>query len=192
MKTLTVSKEQESAAGGLLAALDLAEVAVRRLDGTILHWSSGMADLYGWTAQEAVGRVSHNLLRTRFPAPLTEIEAELSRAGRWTGELVHCGRDGRRVVVLSRWRLCHHDALGETVVVEANTDITALRERERALVASEARTARAMTEMESGALVAREMRHRLKNALATVAAVADQTLRRAGDNPRQFVRDFGG
>lgn len=133
--------------GGLVAALDLAEVAVRRLDGTVLHWSSGMADLYGWTAQEAVGRVSHDLLRTCFPAPLVEIEAELGRAGRWTGELVHSARDDRCVVVLSRWRLHHHGTLGEMVVVEAHTDITALRERERALAASEARIARAIAEM---------------------------------------------
>jgi PAS domain S-box-containing protein len=175
---------------GLRAALDLAEVTMRRLDGTILHWSRGLEDSYGWTAKEAVGRVSQALLQTSFPAPLAEIEAELLDVGHWTGELVHIARDGHRVTVLSRWRLYRDDLTGETVVVEANTDITALRAGERALAASEARAVRAAARMESRVLVAREMSHRLKNALATVVAMADQTLRRSGDDPARFVRDF--
>lgn len=177
---------------GLLAAFDLAEIVVRRLDGTILHWSMGTSDIYGWTAQEAVGRVAHDLLRTRFPVPRPEIEAELLRAGRWDGELVHTARQGHHVTVLSRWRLHNDDLTGETVVVETNTDITAMRAGEHALASSEARAVRVVAKLESRALVAREMGHRLKNALATVAAVADQTLRRSGNNPTRFVQDFTG
>src|SRR4051812_27575821 len=90
-----------SMAEGLLAALDLAEIVVRRLDGTILHWSRGTSDIYGWTSDEAVGQVSFDLLRTRFPAPQPEIEAELLRMGRWTGELGQFTQDGRHVTVLS-------------------------------------------------------------------------------------------
>ena len=179
-------------AKGLLAALDLAEIVVRRLDGTILHWSRGTSDIYGWTSDEAVGRVSHDLLRTRFPVPQVEIEAELLRLGRWTGELVQSTQDGRCVTVLSRWRLHHDDVTGKTAVVETNSDITALRAGELALVASEARATRVVAKMELRVLVAQEMSHRLKNALATVAALADQTLRRTSDDPAGFVKAFTG
>src|SRR4051812_34973852 len=190
--TFTDAYAASGMAKGLLAAFELAEIVVRRLDGTILHWSRGTSDIYGWTADEAVGRVSHDLLRTRFPAPRVEIEAELLRIGRWTGELVHSTQDGRRVTVLSRWRLHHDDLTGEMVVVETNSDITALRAGELALVASEARAVRVVAKMESRVLVAREMSHRLKNALATVAALADQTLRRTSDDPAAFVKAFTG
>src|SRR5262250_73643 len=56
-------------------ALDVAPAMVRTLDGKILHWGRGLEALYGWTAEEAVGRVSHQLLGTEFPSPLPDIQA---------------------------------------------------------------------------------------------------------------------
>jgi PAS domain-containing protein len=49
----------------------------------ILHWSEGCARLYGFTADQAIGRLSYELLRTQFPAPLNEINAILNQTGRW-------------------------------------------------------------------------------------------------------------
>jgi hypothetical protein len=42
------------------------------------------------------------ILKTVFPVPLEQIEAELMRAGRWEGQLVHTKKDGTPVVVGSR------------------------------------------------------------------------------------------
>jgi PAS domain S-box-containing protein len=78
---------------------------LRMLDGTINDWNRRAEELYGWSREDAVGRVSHELLRTRFPQPLEEIESELVKKGRWQGELVHVARDGGQVVVESRWIL---------------------------------------------------------------------------------------
>src|SRR5947209_3734793 len=82
--------------------LDLAPVLVRDLGDRIVRWTGGMEHLYGWTAAEAVGRVSHDLLRTRFPEPLVVIRDQLLRDGRWEGELTHTRKDGRTVVVASQ------------------------------------------------------------------------------------------
>ena len=89
------------------------------MEGRINFWNRGAEALYGWRKEEAIGRVSHDLLQTQFPKPLEEIESELVRNGRWEGRLVHATRDGGRVVVQSRWTL---ELTGQTgAVVEVNT-----------------------------------------------------------------------
>jgi PAS domain S-box-containing protein len=104
-------------------------VFVRNSNDVITYWNRGAEELYGWTSEEAVGRVSHDLLRTKFPVPLEEVSRILSAAGRWDGELVHATRDGASVTVSSRWSL-QKDERGHRIgTLEANNDIT---ERKRA------------------------------------------------------------
>lgn len=111
--------------------LENANVFVRGLDGTITYWNRGAERLYGWTKEEAVGRVSTELIRTEFPQPLTEIEATLERNGRWEGEVVHTCKDGSRVIVASLWVL-RRDAEGRPFeVFEVDNDVTEAREAER-------------------------------------------------------------
>jgi len=119
--------------------LDLAHdaVFVRDMDGRIAYWSRGAEELYGWTAGEALGRVAQELLHTEFPAPFTDVSAELMRAGSWQGELVHTTRDGRRAVVAARCAVERDDA-GEPVAFLLTTnDITERKRAEEALRKSE-------------------------------------------------------
>src|SRR5579859_2582216 len=41
-------------------------VVVRAMDGTIHFWNKGAESLYGFTRDQAVGKVSHALLKTEF------------------------------------------------------------------------------------------------------------------------------
>jgi two-component system sensor kinase FixL len=50
---------------------------VRDFSDTITFWNRGAEQLYGWPKGEAVGKISHDLLRTVFPAPLQDIKAAL-------------------------------------------------------------------------------------------------------------------
>ena len=68
------------------------------LDGTIEFWNRGAEEMYGWTRAEAVGRISHQLLKTRFPYPLAKIMDELGRRGKWSGELGHTTKSGRELI----------------------------------------------------------------------------------------------
>jgi colanic acid/amylovoran biosynthesis glycosyltransferase len=94
-------------------------VMIRTVEGRIDVWNRRAEELYGWKKDEAVGRVSHNLLRTQFPKPLEEIDRELAQNGTWQGKLVHTTRDGNRVVVESRWALDPEKQ--SKAVVEINT-----------------------------------------------------------------------
>src|ERR1700743_647054 len=109
--------------------LDYATVFQRDLDGTILFWNQGSSDMYGWLPEEAVGGVSHELLQTVFPEPLAAIQKKLLRQRVWQGELRHRHKDGREIVVVSKWIL-RKAAPGSKQVVEINSDITSLVDAE--------------------------------------------------------------
>src|SRR5258707_12463422 len=109
-------------------ALDAALVFVREKRGTIRHWNSGLSSLYGYSSVEAVGRSAQELLHTRFPAPLSEIEIALERNRSWPGELLQRRKDSTTIVVVSHWTL-FEDAAGESFVVETCNDISAHRAR---------------------------------------------------------------
>jgi PAS domain S-box-containing protein len=111
----------------LAQALDASQAMVRQLDGRITYWSSGSARLYGWSVSEALGRLSHELLRTELPLPLDEIHAAMQARGRWEGEVTHLAKDGHRVHVASQWILRRGRGEESPSVIEVNTDVTAQR-----------------------------------------------------------------
>jgi PAS domain S-box-containing protein len=108
-------------------AFGLTQGFMRDLDGRISFWSVGAERLYGYGQKRAMGRISHDLLRTVFPQPLPEIEAILLRDGFWRGQLAKRRADGIEVHVASYWAL-HRGVAGESdAVIEVNNDITELK-----------------------------------------------------------------
>ena len=81
----------------LVKILGLANVIIHDLDGEILEWTTGCERLYGWTRQEAVGQVVHELLETQYPLPRSEIIAALRECGSWEGEFEHKTKAGSAV-----------------------------------------------------------------------------------------------
>ncbi len=129
----TALAEREAQLRDLVATLDLGALLVRDLDGAIRFWSAGCQRLYGWSAEEAVGQSTHDLLQTRFPAPWPEVEATLLADGEWSGDLTQSRRDGTRIVVAARKAL-RRDATGRPCAVMENfDDVTALRRVENQL-----------------------------------------------------------
>jgi PAS domain S-box-containing protein len=113
-------------------------IFVRGMDDVITYWNRGAEELYGWTAEKAVGKVSHQLTQTVFPAPIDEIRAELLLTGRWEGELVHTKADGTQVAVASRWSLQTDERQRPIAILETNNDISE-RKRAQALLIGEKR-----------------------------------------------------
>jgi two-component system, chemotaxis family, CheB/CheR fusion protein len=113
-------------------------IFVRRFDGTIESWNRGATEVYGYTAEEAVGQRSNDLLATEFPVPLDGLEAELRDRGRWAGELRHRTKDRGVVTVLSIMVYARGDD-GIERILEANRDITERKRDEEALRDSEER-----------------------------------------------------
>ncbi|MDR3590652.1 MAG: ATP-binding protein, partial [Negativicutes bacterium] len=105
-------------------------IFVRDLDSRVTYWNRGAERGYGFMAVEAVGRITHELLKTEFPESMEKTMACTFSEGRWEGELIHFHKDGARIVVQSYWTL-NRDALGEPVsILEINHDVTAQRQAE--------------------------------------------------------------
>lgn len=128
------------------------------LDGAILTWNRGCEELYGYSAKEAIGRLSHDLLKSQHPVSIEEMRQILLTDGGWAGEILHIAKDGTKVWVDSR-----HEVLrvgGNAVVLETNRDITERRKSD-----------------EVRNMLIAELNHRVKNTLAIVQSIASQTAR---------------
>ncbi len=117
-------------------AMASAPIALTSLVGEIQQWSRGCEELYGWTAEEAIGRRKYDLLCTRdakTSLPLRRV-ADVRDADR---ELIEQRRDGTMVNVIERVRLVEAEGRAP-VMVHSMTDITARVQAEAALKESEA------------------------------------------------------
>jgi len=167
------------------ALLDLTHdtVFVRDVNDVITYWNRGAEELYGWSRNEAVGKNSHDLNQTVFPAPLEDIKAELIRTGRWEGELIHTRRDGTKVVVASRWSLQRDDQGRPAGTLETNNDITEGKRAEEALQESQAALAHVTRVTTLGELAA-SIAHEINQPLAAIVADANACLNwLAADRP---------
>jgi PAS domain S-box-containing protein len=123
------------------ALLDLVRegIIVRDLYGTIVYWSAGAVSLYGWTQEEALGQVSHKLLRCISTLPVAEIEKQVVATGIWEGEMIHTTKTGAQMVVESKWTLTRTDRGVPQGFLEVNHDITARKRADASLKDSERR-----------------------------------------------------
>ncbi len=106
-------------------------IFVRDMDFTITYWNIGAQELYGWAAEDAIGKHSNQLLQTVFPAPHEDIHAELLRTGRWQGELKRTTAQGTTVVVAARYALRRDEQARPVAILETSNDITERKRREQ-------------------------------------------------------------
>ena len=66
---------------GNLLKLSFESMLAWRLDGRIEFWNTGAERLYGFAPDEAVGRSSHALLRTKLPIEFTDLRSQLLNEG---------------------------------------------------------------------------------------------------------------
>jgi PAS domain S-box-containing protein len=134
-RDITKQKQTERRLTEQARLLDLTSdaVIVRDHHDRIVYWNRGAEEMYGFSAKEALGKITHELLRTAHPGDYKSIQKNLKRENRWAGELVHTQKNGKTITVLSRWSL-DRDARGRpTLILETNTDVTALRQSQKQL-----------------------------------------------------------
>jgi PAS domain-containing protein len=104
-------------------AAALPDVMVRTRDGIITAWSPGMERRYGFSAEEAIGQPSHQLLRTVYPRGLQEIEETIGARQSWSGGLMHFHALGGPVMTVNHWFLTKDRKEQFSRVTEVHGDI---------------------------------------------------------------------
>jgi len=140
-------------------------ILVRDLEDHICFWNRGAERLYGWTAAEAQGQNAEQLL-FKGPAPeLEEARQAVLEKGEWTGELRQVTKEGKQVIVASRWTLLREaDGRPKSKLI-IDTDLT----DKKRLEAQFLRTQR----MESLGALASGIAHDLNNVLAPIIMAVD-------------------
>jgi PAS domain S-box-containing protein len=105
-------------------------IMVRDLEDRILFWNKGAERIYGWTAEEAVGRHVRELHYKEIDDDYYEAKRILLETGSWSDEAHHINRNGAKLVVENRWTLMRDREGNPRSVLVINTDITEKKELE--------------------------------------------------------------
>lgn len=106
----------------------------------IKFWNSGAQNIFGWNAEEVLGRSGRELMRSEFTSTAREaVLQQLALTGNWKGEAIQYRKDGTPITVEVN-SITLHDADGEiSGYVSVSRDITSRKHAEEALKESEAK-----------------------------------------------------
>ncbi len=143
----------------------------KNLDGIINSWNNGAERLFGYTADEVIGKPVTMLIPPDRIAEEPEILSRIRRGERIDHfDTKRLRKDGRSIdisLTISPVRDASGQVVGASKIARDITDQKQLHDRQGLLV--------------------EEMKHRIKNTLSTVQAIAMQTLR---GTSKEDIREF--
>lgn len=154
-------------------------VHVRDLEGRVVFWNEGAEKLYGWTAQQALGKHAFELLKSSDNAADAVIREQVNLLGAWHGERRVTTRDNRELLVESRRSLIVDDNLRPVSQLIIDIDVTQDRLRQQL----ERRSQR----LESIGTLASGIAHDLNNVLTPITMGAKLLKRSSSDGQRNEI-----
>jgi PAS domain S-box-containing protein len=134
-------------------------ILVRHFEHGITYWNKSAELLYGWTAEEAMGRQTGDLLYCDMAAYEQAIAAVLTK-GEWCGEIQQVTKSGVTILIEARWTLVRDEAGRPQAVLAINSDITEKKKMEQQFLRAQ--------RMESIGTLAGGIAHDLNNVLAPI------------------------
>ena len=160
------------------SALDA--ILVRGTNERLLYCNQAALGMYGYTMSELRALDIRELIAAQDLPRFEEARRTLALRGSWEGELRQVTRDGRTLVVQSRWSLLRDKAGFPRARMVVNRDITAQKEMETHL--------RRTQRMESLGTLASGIAHDLNNILAPILmAVEVPKLHAADEHDRKLL-----
>lgn len=121
------------------ATLDVQPIVMTDRTGRIIHWSRGCQHLFGFSAEEALGKVKAELLQTRPVEGVAEEELAADARGAWRQRRwVETARDGGAIQVLEHVQHVEDREHGHVTVLSI-TDLGPLLRAQSAIAESDQR-----------------------------------------------------
>jgi PAS domain S-box-containing protein len=164
---ITERKRAEEQIREQAALLDQAQdaILVRDLDHNIRFWNKGAEKIYGWTAEEVIGKNVKDLLFKEPSVQFAEARKAVLADGEWQGEIRQTRRDGEEITVESRWTLVRDEKGQPNSILVINTDITEKKRMESQFLRAQ--------RMESIGTLAGGIAHDLNNVLSPILMAID-------------------
>ena len=144
------------------ALLDKAHdaIGVWDLEQRLIYWNKGAEHLYGWAAEEIIGKNADKLLYREESSRRVEAKKSVIEKGEWAGDLHEVTKDGKEIIVEGRWTLVRDDAGKPRSILVINTDITEKKKLEAQFLRAQ--------RMESIGTLAGGIAHDLNNVLTPI------------------------
>ncbi|MGA3287697.1 MAG: PAS domain S-box protein [Bacteroidota bacterium] len=164
--------------------LDEAQDAIMVTDyeGRITFWNNGAELIYGWRRKQAVGSFIRDLIFDTAHSKDYDLAMEdMLQFNEWSGEQYHLNKEGKELLIQSRWKKVESASTNKKIIFIVNTDITEKRRQEIRLLRAQ--------RMESIALLTGGIAHDLQNILAPVSMSIGLLREKLTDDPSMKVLD---
>ncbi|MBD2506939.1 PAS domain S-box protein [Nostoc muscorum FACHB-395] len=181
MRDITQQKqaEQKIREQGLLLDVSTEGILVRNIHNQILFWNQGAERLYGWKAEEVVGKNVLQLLYKDISLQLEDAYLKVMNTGEWRGELHQLTKEGKVIIVESRWILIRDDHGQTKSILSVNTEITQQKQLEAQLLRSQ--------RLESIGTLAGGIVHDLNNILSPILMSVQLLQKKLPDSQSQQI-----
>jgi PAS domain S-box-containing protein len=139
-------------------------ILVRDRENKILFWNKGAEQMYGWKADDVLGKNANNLLYKETSSQLEVALKTVLEIGEWQGELHQVTKDGKKIIVESCWTLVRDEVKQPKSILTVNTDITQKKQLEAQFLRAQ--------RLESIGTLASGIAHDLNNVLTPILMTA--------------------
>jgi PAS domain S-box-containing protein len=162
LKQVHIERQLSESEARLATIINSAMDAIVTMDlqDRVLFWNRSAERLYGWAEEEALGRNAYELLFQGSVPELQEARTAMQAGGEWSGELRGFTKDGKDVIVASRWTLIRDDQGRPKSTLVMNTDVTEKKKLEAQFLRAQ--------RMENIGTLAGGIAHDLNNVLTPV------------------------
>ncbi|MEH2394756.1 MAG: PAS domain S-box protein [Nostoc sp.] len=180
-RDITQQKQAEQKIREQAALLNVSTdaILVRNIHNEILFWNKGAERLYGWKAEEVVGKDVLQLLDKEISPQVEDAYLRVMNTGEWRGELHQLTREGKVIIVESRWTLIQDDNGQPKSILSVNTQITEQKQLEAQLLRSQ--------RLESIGTLASGIIHDLNNILSPILMSVQLLQKKLPDSQSQQI-----